>query len=120
MDARHRDLHLRKHSFPPLLSSDLASPARGAIWCPPFYAIELVPGDVGTSGGVVTDASARVLRDDGSPIDGLYATGTSAASVMGRYAPGAGASIGPSLLWAYVAAKQIGRASCRGRGCQYV
>ncbi|NIJ37633.1 3-oxosteroid 1-dehydrogenase [Sphingopyxis panaciterrae] len=81
------------------------SPALGTIERPPFYAIEIVPGDVGTSGGVVTDASARVLRDDGSPIDGLYATGTSAASVMGRYAPGAGSSIGPSLLWAYVAAK---------------
>src|SRR3546814_835421 len=40
-----------------------ASPALGAIECPPFYAIEIVPGDVGTSGGVVTDASARVCAD---------------------------------------------------------
>ena len=53
----------------------------------------------------MTDVHARVLRADGSPIPGLYATGTSTASVMGRAAPGAGASIGPSFTWGYVAAR---------------
>jgi 3-oxosteroid 1-dehydrogenase len=81
------------------------SPALGTLERPPFYAIEMVPGDSGTFGGVVTDASARVLREDGSPIAGLYATGTSTASVMGRCYPGAGSSIGPSFVWGYVAAK---------------
>ena len=65
----------------------------------------VVPGDVGTYGGVVTDAHARVLRADGSVIDGLYATGVSTASVMGRFYPGAGASVGPSFVWGYVAAR---------------
>lgn len=63
------------------------------------------PGDVSTYGGLVTDVHARVLRADGSAIPGLYATGTSTASVMGRAAPGAGASIGPSFTWGYVAAR---------------
>lgn len=71
----------------------------------PFYAAPVVPGDVGTYGGVVTDVNARVLREDGSVIEGLYATGISTASVMGRIYPGAGSSVGPSFVWGYVAAK---------------
>lgn len=78
----------------------------GAISEGPFYAVPVVPGDVGTYGGVVTDAQARVLREDGSVIPGLYATGVSTASVMGRAYPGAGASVGPSFVWGYVAAKR--------------
>ncbi|HEX7819549.1 MAG TPA: FAD-dependent oxidoreductase [Sphingobium sp.] len=77
----------------------------GAINEGPFYAMEVLPGDVGTYGGVVTDSDARVLREDGSPIEGLYATGISTASVMGRSYPGAGSSVGPSFVWGYVAAK---------------
>jgi 3-oxosteroid 1-dehydrogenase len=77
----------------------------GTIEKGPFYAAPMVPGDVGTFGGVVTDVHARVLRQDGSPIPGLYATGNSTASVMGRVYPGAGSSIGPSFTWGYIAAK---------------
>ena len=33
---------------------------------PPFYAIKIVPGDLGTKGGLRTDDRARVLRADGS------------------------------------------------------
>lgn len=81
------------------------SPSLGRIEKGPFYAIPVVPGDVGTAGGVLTNANAQVLRDDGSVISGLYATGTSSASVMGNAYPGAGASVGPSFVWGYVAAK---------------
>jgi 3-oxosteroid 1-dehydrogenase len=77
----------------------------GAISEGPFYAIPAVPGDVSTYGGVVTDSDARVVREDGSVIPGLYATGVSTASMMGRAYPGAGASIGPSFTWGYIAAQ---------------
>jgi 3-oxosteroid 1-dehydrogenase len=77
----------------------------GTVEEAPFYAVPVVPGDVGTYGGVVTDSNARVLREDGTVIGGLYATGTTTASVMGRVYPGAGCSIGPSFTWGYVAAK---------------
>ena len=50
-------------------------------------------------------ADARVLREDGTPIDGLYATGISTASVMGRVYPGAGASVGPSMVFGWIAAR---------------
>lgn len=82
----------------------------GPIDTGPFYAAPMVPGDVGTYGGVVTDVNARVLRGDGSVIEGLYATGISTASVMGRIYPGAGSSVGPSFVFGYVAAKHAANA----------
>lgn len=81
------------------------SNALGPIEAAPYYAAPVVPGDVGTYGGVVTDHCARVLRQDGAVIPGLYAAGTTTASIMGRIYPGAGSSIGPSFTWGYVAAK---------------
>lgn len=81
------------------------SPALGKLSRGPYYAIPVYPGDVGTYGGVVTDAHARVLREDGTVIPGLYATGVSTASVMGGFYPGAGGSVAPSLTWGYVAAR---------------
>ncbi|MCW1428182.1 FAD-binding protein [Novosphingobium sp. JCM 18896] len=71
----------------------------------PFYAVDVVPGDVSTYGGVITDVNSRVLRGDGSAIEGLYATGVSTASPMGKVYPGAGASVGPSLTFGWIAAK---------------
>jgi len=85
--------------------SDAQLPNLGTLEKPPFFAIQVFPGDVSTYGGIVTDENARVLRTDGTPIAGLYATGTSTASVMGRTSPGAGASVGPSFTWGYVAAQ---------------
>ena len=79
----------------------------GTISEGPFYSVPVVPGDVGTYGGVVTDEKARVLREDGSVIEGLYATGVSTASVMGRAYAGAGASVGPSFVWGYITAKNV-------------
>lgn len=82
------------------------NPALGKIEQGPFYAVAVYPGDVSTYGGVVTDDKAQVLREDGSAIEGLYACGVSTASMMGRSYPGAGASVGPSLTWGYIAAKE--------------
>jgi 3-oxosteroid 1-dehydrogenase len=78
--------------------------ALGAIEKPPFYACAIYPGDVGTAGGLVSDQHGRVLRHDGSVIEGLYATGNSASSVFGRCYPGAGASIAASFTFGYIAA----------------
>ncbi len=72
---------------------------------PPYWAFELWPGDLGTKGGLVTDQEARVLRGDGSPIEGLYATGNCSASVMGNSYAGAGATIGPSMVFGYLAGR---------------
>jgi 3-oxosteroid 1-dehydrogenase len=81
------------------------NPALGRIDKAPYYAVDVVPGDVSTYGGAVTDSQGRVVRADGSAIAGLYACGVSSASVMGGVYPAAGASIGPSMAFGYVAAK---------------
>lgn len=82
-----------------------AAPSLGTIAKGPFYAVPVVPGDVSTYGGAVTDERGRVLRQDGSVIEGLYATGVSTASVMGNVYVGAGASIGPAVTFGYIAAR---------------
>lgn len=75
----------------------------------PFYALPIYPGDIGTNGGLVTDANAQVLDADGAPIAGLYAIGNTAASVMGPSYPGAGATIGPAMTFGFVAARHAMR-----------
>ena len=74
-----------------------SGPTRASRRCgrPPFYAVKIVPGDLGTKGGLRTDERARVLRADGTPIAGLYAAGNTSAAVMGHSYAGAGATIGP-------------------------
>jgi 3-oxosteroid 1-dehydrogenase len=78
---------------------------------PPFYAVKIVPGDLGTKGGLRTDARARVLRPDGTVIAGLYAAGNASALVMGRSYTGAGATIGPAMTFGYLAALDMARPS---------
>lgn len=80
------------------------NPSLGPIEQAPFYAVQLWPRDVGTSGGLVTDEFARVLNKEGRVINGLYATGNATSSVHGPSYPGAGASIGASLAFGYIAA----------------
>jgi succinate dehydrogenase/fumarate reductase flavoprotein subunit len=79
------------------------NPSLGPLEKPPYYAVAIYPGDVGTCGGLLTDEHGRVLREDGSPFPGLYATGNTTATVMGRRYLGAGASIGSSMVFAYIA-----------------
>jgi len=74
---------------------------------PPFYAIKIVPGDLGTKGGLRTDDRARVMRADGSIIEGLYAAGNTSAMVMGRSYAGPGATIGPAMTFGYLAALDV-------------
>ena len=83
------------------------NPSLGPIDRAPFYAVKMVPGDLGTKGGVVTDARARALRPDGSVIEGLYAAGNASAAVMGHTYAGAGATIGPAITFGYLAALDI-------------
>ncbi len=79
----------------------------GEINHPPFYAAKMVPGDLGTKGGIRTDKHGRALRDDGSVIEGLYAAGNVSAPVMGHTYPGPGGTIGPAMTFGYLAALHI-------------
>jgi 3-oxosteroid 1-dehydrogenase len=105
-DGKDSDFQRGERAYDKWLGDPLSSsPSLGDIAKGPFYAVAVYPGDVGTYGGVVTDEFARVLTAGGEVIQGLYATGVATASVMGGAYPGAGASVGPSFTWGYVAAK---------------
>ncbi len=69
-----------------------------------LYAVKVVLSDLGTCGGLRADDRARVLREDGTAIDGLYAIGNTAANAFGATYPGAGATIGQGLVYGYIAA----------------
>jgi len=79
--------------------------ALGPLDRAPYYATRVFPADVGTCGGVVTNEYAQVLDENDQAIDGLYATGNTTATVMGRTYPGAGASIANTMVFGYVAAR---------------
>ncbi|OBC00999.1 3-ketosteroid-delta-1-dehydrogenase [Mycobacterium sp. 852013-50091_SCH5140682] len=83
----------------------LPNPNLRPLGKPPYYAFQIILGDLGTSGGLCTDEHARVLRADGTVIEGLYAVGNVSAAVMGRSYAGAGATIGPAMTFGYVAAR---------------
>jgi 3-oxosteroid 1-dehydrogenase len=83
------------------------NPALAPLTLAPYYALKIVPGDLGTKGGLKTDARARVLRPDGSVIPGLYAAGNASAAVMGHSYAGAGATIGPAMTFAYIAGQDM-------------
>lgn len=87
--------------------TDGPNPCLGVIDKAPFYAATIVLSDLGTKGGLRTDDHARVLREDGSVIAGLYASGNTMAPMSGRIYPGAGGPVGSSMAFSYLAALDL-------------
>lgn len=83
------------------------NPNLGPLEKGPFTAVQLVPGDLGTKGGLLTDPDGRVLDTNDEPIPGLYASGNTTASVMGRTYPGPGSTIAPAVIFGYRAARHL-------------
>lgn len=81
------------------------NPCLGTIGQPPYVALRVHPGVAAASAGLPTDADARVLRADGAAIEGLYACGNDAASLMRGTYPGPGITLGPGMVFAYRAAR---------------
>lgn len=79
------------------------NPCVAPIRQPPFHAVEVVPGSFGRFRGLAVDGRARVLRADGTPIPGLWAAGTDAASPFGGFYPAGGINLGPALTFGHVA-----------------
>lgn len=73
----------------------------------PWYAIKMLPGDIGTMLGLRVDADSRVLGADGAPLPGLYAVGTAAASLMRGTYPAAGVMLGPALTFGHLVAATL-------------
>jgi succinate dehydrogenase/fumarate reductase flavoprotein subunit len=77
----------------------------GPLLTPPFYAVKIQPGDLGSLVGLSIDARARVLDAEKKPIAGLYAAGLDAASVFGGHYPAAGVTVGSALTFGWIAAR---------------
>lgn len=73
----------------------------------PFYAAKVRMGDIGTFAGIDVDERSRVIREDGSPVQGLYSVGAAAVSVFGGGYPGYGSHIGPALVFGYRMGRDI-------------
>jgi 3-oxosteroid 1-dehydrogenase len=86
-----------------------AAPTLGPIEGGPYYAVEVKSGALGTKGGPQTDANAAVLHVDGHRIEGLYAAGNAMASAMGMTYGGAGGTLGPAMVFGYLAGRDASR-----------
>jgi succinate dehydrogenase/fumarate reductase flavoprotein subunit len=80
-----------------------AAATLGPLDTPPFHAVELHSGCLGTKGGPLTDATGRVLDHDGAPIGGLYAAGNAMACPTGMVYAGAGGTLGPAITFGHLA-----------------
>jgi 3-oxosteroid 1-dehydrogenase len=85
------------------------NPTLGPIEKAPFYAVPLTPSDLGTKAGLITDNDGRVLDGNDRPIPGLYGAGNSTSTVMGTRYGGAGATIGPAMVWGFLCGEAIAR-----------
>ncbi|MFJ3838747.1 FAD-dependent oxidoreductase [Streptomyces sp. NPDC054904] len=112
--GRGTGVYDRYYGDPTLPNPNLAPIDRG-----PFYAVPVHPGDIGTKGGLVTDGDGRVLREDASPIGGLYAAGNCSAAVMGETYPGPGATIGPAMAFGWAAVNAIAEERAHGKAAGF-
>lgn len=99
--GRGRSAYDRYYGDPTITPNPNLRPLRKG----PFYAVRMVLSDLGTCGGLEADDRARVLSEDGTAINGLYAIGNTAANVFGTTYPGAGATIAQGLVYGYIAAR---------------
>jgi 3-oxosteroid 1-dehydrogenase len=79
----------------------------GTVERPPFYAVQVHPSHAGTRGGVVISPEGQVLRPDGSPIEGLFACGNTAANLLFGAGYGSGSAVGSSMIFGYLAARHL-------------
>jgi succinate dehydrogenase/fumarate reductase flavoprotein subunit len=86
---------------------DAPHPCLAPLATPPFYAVKVVMGDLGTYAGITTDAQARVLDAARRPVPRLHAVGNDAASIMGGNYPGAGITLGPAMTFGWLAAHHL-------------
>src|SRR5690606_8244401 len=87
------------------------NPCLAPLGAGPYYAVQVVAGDIGTAWGLATDEHARILDRHGAPIDGLYAAGNDMHSGMGGAYPGPGITLGPALTFGWLAARHLAGAS---------
>ncbi|WP_445220656.1 FAD-dependent oxidoreductase [Bradyrhizobium sp. Pa8] len=92
------------------------NPCVAPILRAPFFAMRIHPADLGTAIGMKVDAQARVLREDGMPVAGLYACGNDMGSIMNGNYPGPGITLGPALTFGYIAGRHLAEGAAVAAG----
>jgi 3-oxosteroid 1-dehydrogenase len=87
------------------------NPNLGPLDEPPYYGVRVLAGTIGSKGGPVTDARARVLDTAGDPIPGLFAVGNTAAFWTADGYPGPGATLGIGMTFGFLAGRTISAAA---------
>jgi hypothetical protein len=88
-------------------SRGLANPNLAPVSKAPFYGRLMLPGTIGTAGGLTIDEQSRVLNTKGEVIGGLYAVGNCSAGVSGGIYCGAGFTISAGSVMSWVASRYI-------------
>lgn len=83
------------------------NPCVGPLEQGPYYAVRLMPGDIGTFGGLRTDERGQVLNERRDPIAGLYTVGNDMASIFGGSYPGGGSTLGPAMTFGYIVGRYL-------------
>lgn len=91
------------------------NPCMRPIEAAPYFAIRLTPSDLGTVAGLITDGSARVLGAHGHPVPNLYACGNDMNSIMDGAYPGPGITLGPALVFGYIAGRAMAQTRLQHR-----
>jgi 3-oxosteroid 1-dehydrogenase len=73
----------------------------------PYYAMILGAATLDTKGGPKIDTRARILKPDGEPIPRLYGAGNCIASPAAAAYWGGGSTLGPALIFGYVAGSNV-------------
>jgi 4-oxocyclohexanecarboxylate 2-dehydrogenase len=119
VDGKDEDFG-RGQSIYDLYGGDPANPYPNPNLAPitegPFYAMQVMPGAFGTSGGVRTDDQGRALTADDAVIAGLFAVGNVSSHPCAAGYPGAGATLGPAMTMGYAAAREIARTASEPSG----
>lgn len=87
-------------------SREGASATLGQLIEPPYFAVELKMGTLGTNGGAKTNEKAQVLDVNGNIIPGLFAAGNVMAGATGGVYAGAGGTLGPAITFGFVAGRE--------------
>lgn len=88
-------------------ASHQPSPTLGELKQPPYYAVRILPGSLGSFSGLKTDEQARVLDAEQHPIPGLFAVGNDMSSVMQGFYPSGGITLGPAMTFGYLVGKNL-------------
>lgn len=82
-------------------------PNLGPVDAPPYYAVQILSGLIGTKGGLITRPDGEVVDKSGATVPGLYAAGNSASHWTGSAYPGPGSTLGLGMTFGMLAAERI-------------